>query len=74
MSLARIKALIKKELIQLKRDRTTFGMVLAIPLLWLIMFGYAINMDPKNLSLAINSRDNSQISRSIVASLANSGY
>lgn len=74
MSLARIKALIKKELIQLKRDRTTFGMVLAIPLLWLIMFGYAINMDPKNLSLAINSRDNSQISRSIVTALANSGY
>ena len=74
MSPARIKALIKKELIQLKRDRTTFGMVLAIPLLWLIMFGYAINMDPKNLSLAVNSRDNSQISRSIVTALANSGY
>ena len=74
MRLARVKALVKKELIQLRRDKTTFGMVVAIPIIWLLMFGYAINMDPKNLPMALNCRDNSPLSRSIVSGLENSGY
>lgn len=74
MKISRIKALIKKELIQLKRDKTTFGMIVAIPIIWLLMFGYAINMDPKNLPTAVNSRDNSPFARSIVSGLVNSGY
>ncbi len=70
----RLKAIIKKELIQLKRDRATFGMIVMLPIIQLLLFGYAINTDPKNLPTAIISRDNSIITRSIVVGLQNSEY
>jgi len=66
--------IILKEFIQLKRDRLTFGMVLGIPVLQLLLFGYAINTDPKNLPAAILSRDNSSYTRTLILAMQNSGY
>ena len=66
--------IIVKEFIQLKRDRLTFGMIIGIPVLQLILFGYAINADPKRLPTAVLSADSSQYSRSLLAAMQTSGY
>ncbi len=63
-----------KELIQMRRDRLTFGMIVGIPIIQLLLFGYAINSDPKHLPTAVQIRDPSPYARSLVAALANSGY
>jgi ABC-2 type transport system permease protein len=63
-----------KEFIQLKRDRLTFGMIIGIPVLQLILFGYAINADPKRLPTAVLAADSSQYSRTLLAAMQNSGY
>jgi ABC-2 type transport system permease protein len=73
-SFSRWFGIIVKEFIQLRRDRLTFGMVLGIPVLQLLLFGYAINTDPKNLPAAVLSRDNSSYARSMVLAMQNSGY
>ena len=73
-SLQRLKAVIKKEFIQLKRDRSTLGLIIMLPVIQLLMFGYAINNDPKNLPTAVISQDNSFLSRSIISGLHNSEY
>lgn len=74
LSLQRIKALIKKEFIQLKRDKITLKMIIMIPIVQLLLFGYAINTDPKNLPTAVISQDNTFLSRSFVSALKNSEY
>ncbi len=66
--------IIVKEFIQLKRDRLTFGMIIGIPVLQLILFGYAINADPKRLPTAVLSADASPYSRSLIAAMQTSGY
>jgi len=66
--------IVVKEFIQLQRDRLTFGMIIGIPVLQLLLFGFAINSDPRQLPTAVLSMDNSPYSRSIVAALQNSGY
>jgi ABC-2 type transport system permease protein len=66
--------IIVKEFIQLKRDRLTFGMIIGIPVLQLILFGYAINADPKRLPTAVLSADASPYSRSLLAAMQTSGY
>jgi ABC-2 type transport system permease protein len=63
-----------KEFQQMMRDRLTFAMAVGIPVLQLILFGYAINTDPKGLPTAIVSTDSGPLSRSIVAALQNTGY
>jgi ABC-2 type transport system permease protein len=73
-SWARIGAMLAKEFIQLRRDRLTFAMMVGIPLIQLVLFGYAINTDPKHLPTAVLSADQSTFSRSFVRSLENSGY
>ena len=73
-SFRRMRAIMMKEFIQLRRDKTTFGMILFIPLMQLTLFGYAINTDPKHLPAAVLSRDESQFARSFVAGLENSQY
>jgi len=73
-SFSRLWAIVMKEFIQMRRDRLTFGMMIGIPLLQLILFGYAINSDPRHLPTAILCADNSVFSRSIVASMQNSTY
>jgi len=66
--------IIVKEFIQLKRDRLTFGMIIGIPVLQLILFGYAINADPKRLPTAVLAADASPYSRSLLAAMQTSGY
>jgi len=73
-SLSRWIGIIVKEFIQLKRDRLTFGMIIGIPVIQLILFGYAINADPKRLPTAVLSADSSQYSRTLLAAMQTSGY
>ena len=70
----RFCAIIGKEFIQMRRDRLTFAMMVGIPMVQLILFGYAINSDPKHLPTAIYTADNSVFSRTIVWGLRNSSY
>jgi ABC-2 type transport system permease protein len=70
----RFWAIVAKEFIQMRRDRLTFAMMIGIPLVQLILFGYAINSDPKHLPTAVYSADNSVFSRTIVWGLHNSSY
>jgi ABC-2 type transport system permease protein len=73
-SLQRFWAVVVKEFIQMRRDRLTFGMMVGIPMLQLILFGYAINSNPKHLPTAVFAADDSPFSRTIVWSLRNSSY
>lgn len=70
----RFWAVVTKEFIQMRRDRLTFGMMVGIPLIQLVLFGFAINMDPKNLPLAVLAADHSEFSRSFIQALQNSQY
>jgi ABC-2 type transport system permease protein len=70
----RFWAVVVKEFIQMRRDRVTFAMMVGIPMIQLILFGYAINSDPKHLPTAIFSADNSVFSRTIEWGLHNSSY
>jgi ABC-2 type transport system permease protein len=74
MSWMRFLAILIKELRQVRRDRLTFGMMVAVPIVQLILFGFAINGDPKHLPLAVVVMDQSEFSRSFVAGLENSDY
>jgi len=71
---ARVWAVMVKEFVQMRRDRLTFAMMVGIPILQLILFGYAINSDPKSLPTAVLSADNSVYARSFVRAMENSGY
>jgi ABC-2 type transport system permease protein len=73
-SLGRMGAMILKEFIQMKRDRLTFAMMVGIPILQLMLFGYAINADPRQLPTAVLGYDNGPASRAIVSALQNSTY
>jgi ABC-2 type transport system permease protein len=73
-SLARVRAIALKEFVQMRRDRLTFGMIVGIPILQLVLFGFAINSDPKSLPTAVVDYDRSEFSRSIVRSLENTRY
>ena len=73
-SVSRWLGIVGKELIQHKRDRLTFGMVVGIPIIQLVLFGFAINADPKHLPTAALIADRSEFSRSIMAGLKNSEY
>ena len=70
----RFMAIVAKEFIQMRRDRLTFAMMVGIPMMQLILFGFAINSDPKHLPTAVLSADNSVFSRSLVQALQNSEY
>ena len=74
LSLSRIFAVLAKEFRQLRRDRLTFAMILGIPIMQLLLFGYAINTDPKHLPTAVLVQDQGDFSRSVIASLENSQY
>jgi ABC-2 type transport system permease protein len=70
----RFRAILGKEFIQMRRDRMTFGMMVGIPLLQLVLFGFAINSDPKRLPTAVFAADNSVFSRTLIWALRNSDY
>jgi ABC-2 type transport system permease protein len=63
-----------KEFIQLRRDRVSFAMIIMIPLMQLVLFGYAINTTPRNLPTAVLLQERSDLSRSIVRALENTRY
>jgi ABC-2 type transport system permease protein len=67
-------AIVVKEFIQMRRDRVTFGMIIGVPVMQLLLFGFAINGDPKQLPTAIVQADASRYSRSVVSALQNSAY
>ncbi len=73
-SWSRWAGVLGKEFIQLKRDRLTFAMIIGIPVIQLVLFGFAINSDPKHLPAAVRDADGSEFSRSILAGLKNSDY
>ena len=73
-SLRRIAAVLAKEFVQMRRDRMTFGLILGVPLMQMLLFGFAINNDPKHLPTAVSISDPGVFSDSIVSALANSGY
>jgi ABC-2 type transport system permease protein len=70
----RFWAVVVKEFIQMRRDRLTFGMMAGIPLLQLILFGFAINLNPKHLPTAVLAADSGPFVRSLVWALRNSDY
>ncbi len=74
LSWRRFLAVLGKEFIQMRRDRLTFAMMIGVPLMQLILFGYAINTDPKHLPTALLVADQSVFARSVVRALENSGY
>src|SRR5262249_48294259 len=73
-SFHRFWAVVLKEFVQMRRDRTTFAMMVGIPLLQLTLFGFAINSDPKHLPTAIRAADQGPFARTLVAALKNSDY
>ena len=70
----RFVAILWKEFVQMRRDRLTFAMMVGVPVMQLVLFGFAINMDPKGLPAAVVSADTSVFSRTFVRALENSGY
>ena len=73
-SFSRWLGIVGKEFIQLKRDRLTFGMIVGIPVMQLVLFGFAINSDPKHLPTVLIDADRSEFSRSLQAAMRNSDY
>lgn len=71
---ARLGAIIIKEVLQLARDRLTFAMMFGMPIMQLLLFGYAIDTDPHRLPTAVIAADQSQITRTVLSALANTGY
>ena len=74
LSIARTAAVFIKELQQMLRDRLTFAMAVGVPILQLVLFGYAINTDPKGLPTVLVAEDGGPLARSVSAALQNSGY
>jgi ABC-2 type transport system permease protein len=73
-SFQRLFAILRKEFIQMRRDRLTLGMIVGVPIMQLFLFGFAINLNPKDLPAAISIDDPGTFGRSIVAALENSSY
>ena len=73
-SFTRVLAVLAKEFTQLTRERLTYAMILLIPIMQLLLFGYAINNDPKNLPTAVLVQDQGRFSRSTLAALKATGY
>ena len=74
LSLTRTWAVLAKEFIQVTRDRLTYAMILAMPIIQLLLFGYAINDDPRNLPTIVLDLDQSAFSRSVLGAMESSGY
>src|SRR5512146_855075 len=70
----RFVAVLAKEFVQMRRDRLTFAMMIGVPVMQLVLFGYAINMDPKGLPAAVVTAESSAFTRSLVRALENTGY
>lgn len=73
-SVSRWWSIVRKEFLQLRRDRVTFAMIVGIPIIQMALFGYAINTDPKHLDTAVINADNTNITRSFLWGMKNSSY
>ncbi|MCQ2005719.1 ABC transporter permease [Rhizobium sp. NRK18] len=73
-SFSRFLAVLVKEFIQMRRDRVTFAMMVALPIVQLLLFGYAINTDPRHLPTLVDIRDSGPLTRALIAGLNNSTY
>ncbi|VAW18991.1 Domain of unknown function / Efflux ABC transporter, permease protein [hydrothermal vent metagenome] len=73
-SLDRFIAVLVKEFIQMRRDRMTFAMMIGIPIVQLMLFGFAINSDPKHLPTYVEMGDTGPVSRALISAMANSAY
>ena len=74
ISLSRIKAVFLKELVQMRRDRPTFAIMIMVPIMQLTLFGFAIDTDPRNMPTAVELRDDGPLTRSLLASMTQSDY
>src|SRR5262252_6986635 len=70
----RTRAMLIKEFIQLKRDRVSFAMIIMVPLIQLMLFGYAINATPRDLPTAVLLQENSDLGRSVLEAIENTKY
>lgn len=68
------RAMVVKELRQIRRDRRTLLILVFVPALFLLMYGYALNFDIRNIDLAVDDQDGSTASRELVSAFTNSGY
>jgi ABC-type multidrug transport system permease subunit len=73
-SVRRLWALLRKEWIQVRRDPFTLRLIIALPIMQLLLFGYAINTNPKHLAAGLLAAEHSKYERTIVAALQNTGY
>lgn len=73
-SWARLWGLVEKEFTQFRRDFSTFALIIIMPIMQIVLFGLAINTNPKNLPTALINYDDGQFSRSLIHSLQNTGY
>lgn len=74
LSVGRVRSLLRKEWIQVRRDRMTLRLVIALPMMQLLLFGYAINANPKHLPTGLLFAEPSKYERTLVAALQNTGY
>lgn len=74
LSMQRIIGLIRKEFIVISRDRGTVAMLVILPIMLLIVFGFAVNLDPKHLPMAVMNYDPSPLTRAFISNLESSGY
>ena len=73
-SWSRVMAVLAKEFIQMRRDKLTFAMMVGIPIAQLVLFGYAINTDPRHLPTLVEMGDSGPATRAVINGLHNSGY
>jgi ABC-2 type transport system permease protein len=72
--LRRMWAVVVKEFVQMRRDRMTFATMIFVPIMQLVLFGYAINTDPKQLPTAVLTRDDGPLTRAVLAAMRNTDY
>lgn len=68
------RAMVRKELRQIMRDRRTLLILVFVPALFLLLYGYALNFDIRNIKLAVDDRDGTAASRELISAFTNSGY
>lgn len=73
-SFGRLVAMLAKEFVQMRRDRVTFAMMLGVPIMQLVLFGFAINNDPKGLPTAVVAMSQDRYSRALISAMETSGY
>src|SRR5262245_66541507 len=74
IDLSRTFAMLIKEFVQLRRDRLTFSTMIFIPVVQLLLFGYAINTTPRHLPTAVLVHEENDLTRSLLAALGNTSY